>query len=768
MKKNQNSTFLSTRRLVQFAVLGALIAPAAVLAGDEVDGLINPDTVQFSFGLAHVDNDSQRYGMYNGLQEGKDYAIGGINIVQRNDETGTWARLNASNLGLSTEEIRAEYEKQGQWRVWLDYNETSRVTPYDIHTNLQGIGSNNLKYNYAVPGNTVQAASTKPGINLETKRDKTRLELSRYFSPEVEFKVLFQNEHKKGERIFGRGTSSQQEFLAEPIDYQMRQVDANLNYTGERLQISAGYYGSFFNNEDTALNIVGGATALSTAAAPNKPFSPIALPPDNSAHQFSLMGAYQFTPTTRASLKLARTRAIQNDDFINVGTGCTLISGSTACNISNRDNLGGRVDTTLVDFGLTSRPMSKLSLLAKLRYEERDDKTVIAKYINASGSSDGFNEQRSLTTKSGKLEASYLLPKDFNLTGGVDAERKERNMDGVRVVGYREEVEEMTYKIGLRRALADTLSGSVGYARSDRTGSDFRTLRTWNTALNAGKGGFSVVNPTTGVGLYALGGLLQPIYMADRDRNKVTLALDWMPSDALSFQVNAEKSRDDYESGRQSPADIGTHEGEASLLNIDASYAISDNWKLSAWASRNVTSVDQSTCRSISTTTVFPAVVAGAATLQKGIANCAASTWNADLTSRSDAVGIGMRGKIRSKLNVGADLAYMRDHNSYDKSFTTALVTSLPTTVGSASTKAANLGALTALPDIASYLTTLKLFASYPIGKESSVQLNYTLDHRTTNDWTWTDWRYTDGTTVVQDQNQTTHFLGVTYNYGFR
>jgi hypothetical protein len=285
------------------------------------------------------------------------------------------------------------------------------------------------------------------------------------------------------------------------------------------------------------------------------------------------------------------------------------------------------------------------------------------------------------------------------------------------------------------------LNGSLGFAHSDRTGTDFRTLRTWNTngTVNPADDFFAVGN----AGLYVLGGLLQPIYMADRDRNKIALALDWMPTDALSFQFNAEKSRDDYEAGRSSQStvdlsadknpNIGVRDGDAWLLNVDVSYQINDDWRLTGWAARNVTNLDQATCRD-----------------RTSAANCAANSWSAGLTTRSDAIGLGLRGKMLGKLNLGGDITYLHDKNEYDQN-------GRGTAAGAAD-----------LPDIVSYTTTLKMFANYEIGKQSSVQLDYVLDHRRTNDWTWTDWRYTDGTVVEQDPVETVHFIGVSYRYGFR
>src|SRR5213075_2453650 len=145
------------------------------------------------------------------------------------------------------------------------------------------------------------------------------------------------------------------QFTPEPINSVMRQIEATLNYNGERLQMSGGYYGTMYDNHNPALNIT---EATPTA---NATLTPIALPPDNQSHQLFLSGGYSFSPTTRGTFKLAKGRWIQDDQFVVPTT-------------VGRTDLGGRVDTTQAQMGITTRPTSKLSLLANLRYDDRDDK----------------------------------------------------------------------------------------------------------------------------------------------------------------------------------------------------------------------------------------------------------------------------------------------------------------------------------------------------------------------------------------------------------
>ena len=65
---------------------------------------------------------------------------------------------------------------------------------------------------------------------------------------------------------------------------------------------------------------------------------PVALPPDNQAHQLDLSGIYSLTPTTHLNFKLGHAQALQHQDFA---------AGGFADAPAGVTNLGGRVDTTL-------------------------------------------------------------------------------------------------------------------------------------------------------------------------------------------------------------------------------------------------------------------------------------------------------------------------------------------------------------------------------------------------------------------------------------
>ncbi|MCA1481599.1 MtrB/PioB family outer membrane beta-barrel protein, partial [Bradyrhizobium sp. NBAIM08] len=100
--------------------------------------------------------------------------------------------------------------------------------------------------------------------------------------------------------------------LPEPVDARHSQVEARLSFARDKLNLSAGYYGSFYRNENGSLNPLVPGTLLNPlgSSLPLVPglqpilSQPVALPPDNQAHQLDVTGSYSFTPTTLLNFKL--------------------------------------------------------------------------------------------------------------------------------------------------------------------------------------------------------------------------------------------------------------------------------------------------------------------------------------------------------------------------------------------------------------------------------------------------------------------------------
>ncbi|HSS66753.1 MAG TPA: MtrB/PioB family decaheme-associated outer membrane protein, partial [Gammaproteobacteria bacterium] len=486
--------------------------------------------------------------------------------------TGTWLWFSARNLGLGTRELRFEHERQGDWRFFVDLSQSTYRNPLEVTTGLTGIGT---------PEQSVSGTALRE-VDLETQRDRLETGLTKQIGPNLSVKVDFRQEEKSGERQWGTQGFN---FLTEPVDYITREITGTANYTGRRLQLTGGYIGSFFTSAHEVLD--------NDSSQPQ-----VALPPDNTAHQVHLAGAYALTPTTRATFKASYGIAIQNESFFTAPT----FPGNT------RSDLGGQVNTTLAQFGLSARPMPKLAVNAKLRYEDRDDRTDIAQYITPSASRSGFNIPFSRTTLTGNLEAIYTLPERFRVIGRLKQENWDRSKPVLRHASFRDETYETSYEVELRRAIVDSLGGSVSYTRSVRNGSQWRD---------------------------GTSGEIDAINLGDRERDKVRLSLSWAPQERFTAQLSLEYSEDIYDS-----RPLGPRSASKLLASVDVGYQVSPQWHANAWATLSDFRFDQASNGD--------GTDAGGGAITD-------EDWAADLAHIGFAAGFALRGRLTDNLSTGVE-----------------------------------------------------------------------------------------------------------------
>ena len=387
-----------TPSLLTTALLLAFVPPAAA-EDDELAQLLTPQN-EVRVGIGYVDKSDMRFGQYNGLERSKIYGLFDVEYLSRDTATGTWISVSGLRLGLDTRELRAAYDRQGDFGVSIDYSRIPRVEPLTFTTGLSGIGTAAQAINGETPRDVV----------LSTVRDRVTFGVNKRLGERVDVQLRLRQEEKDGARLFGRGTGT---FLTEPIDSRTRQFEASVGYTGEQFQVLGGYYATAYNNRNRFIDVATGTD--------------ISLAPDNESHQVYVAGGYSITPSTRTTFKLAYSRGRQNDQFF--------IAPDFPGN--EQTSLHGKVETTSAQLGLTARPLPALSLVANVRYEDRDDKTPRHQFLTATTGRDGFNTPFSRTTTAARLEASYRLPEGMQVVGGVDAERRKRTPLSIRQASWR-------------------------------------------------------------------------------------------------------------------------------------------------------------------------------------------------------------------------------------------------------------------------------------------------------------------------------------------
>lgn len=724
-------SILLSRTAIAASLLAAFGSVCA--QGSEVEA-----SVSAGVGVSTGDrSDRSWFGQYNGMRTNDLHGLLGVEYDRRNAQTGSSVRFLGTDLGLDTRELIFQWKRQGDWRFSADYNEMVRYDPYTLNTGLIGAGSTTPQ--------VVRLGSAGTGfdLDLKTRRKGLGIELAKWISPVLELDVNLKTEKKEGARRFGVGVTCPPVVVAnpdcgpttainagwallmlpEPIDANHHQAEARLSYAGERLRLSVGYYGSFYRNDHGSLNPVIPDTLNNPLGAPLPLYTglrsllalPVALAPDNEAHQFDVTGNYSFTPTTRANFKMAFTRATQNQDFAGSG-----LSGGPA----GFTDLDGKGETTLAQVGITSRPIARLTLSAEGRYEDRNDKTALAPYFD-NGTTVSTNRQYDRTKVRGKLQATYQFTRELQGTVGADYESIDRGsftstakLPGVSA--WREETEETGVRIELRRRMTETFSGAISLQRSDRDGSSWQQP-------NSTVGVTTVTDP----GLVFDGTSIFIATLADRRRDKGKLSATWQATDELMLQFGAEFGRDRFSTPN---GEQGLRRTKMYLYSLDATYTLSEEWGLTGYASRGRQRLNQ-------------AKPAG---------------YILSFADTSTSLGVGVSGKPSERLSVGADLAYINDRNDY----TQALDASA--NPGSAVLLAATGG----LPDILFRRTELKLFGKYALNERSAVRLDAIYQHAKFNDWAYgyagVPFTYSDNTTVALKQSQDAGFLGVTYIYSWQ
>lgn len=728
MKQTFRMTALAAALAASYGTVLADDEKAALAAvAAKVSQLTTPES-SVSVGIGNWSGDRYQQGIYDGMREGKAYGLLDVTLVKRDNATGTWFSLEGRNLGLDTPELSAEWLRQGDVGVSLDYSRIQRDNPLTFTTGLQGIGTTSMLISGTAGANTLPRRE----VSLGTTRDLTQLGLYKNLMPNVDFKVSFKNEKKEGTRQWGLGSDAL--FLVEPIDSTTQQLEATLAYAGEKLQMSGGYYGSWYRNEHSLVlgRVNGVADTLPTtpalAANPSWPTS-LSLPLGNQAHQLFLNGGYAFTPTTRGTFKLSYGKATQ-DENIPVAFNVTPFVGFPS-------RLDGRIDTTLAEVGLSSRPLPKLSLVANLRYHDVKDKTPVVGVIGGTATPFAptvFTTPHSYTKKSGKLEANYRLPQQLNLIGGVEINNQDRSVPtvGTLVVPFRVKLDETTYRVQLRRSLSDTLNGSLAYLNSDRSGPGYVLATGSPTIQNQ----------------------MNPMHIADRKREKWRAMLDWSPTERLSFQFALDQAQDKY-----GPANrpYGLKDGSADIYTIDANYTLNDNWQASGWYTR-----DDTKARELGYRVSEPSLP-----LTPGSIAAANAARDAQLSEVGDSFGIGLRGRPSGKLQIGANLEWVKSVSKYPQDLTLLGAGAVYPTVSGVTVQP--------LTDIHNKMTRLKLFADYAVDKNTSLRFDVIHERWQTDDWTWsfsngvpfTFGATTDGTTVTAKPKQTVNFVGARYIYKF-
>ena len=553
------------------------------------------------FGPGYVGDSSLKFGDYRGLEEkGLFFSLDGNTHYRDND--GRYFDLYARNLAIDSRQLELRGGRQGRLELRLGYREIPKYRGYGTQTPFLGVGSGEL----TLPADWVRAPVTAGMSSLDQSLHDTPLKTSRKtldagltlkFAVKWSYRLDFEHQKKEGTRPFGAGlfTINTTQFPV-PVDFTTNQFDMALEYAGERSKLSLGFTGSAFDNGTSAVTwsnpFLSGSGTESFRAD---------LAPDNESYQFNLTGAFAPTPRLRVSGRAAIGRMKQDDPLLPYSINPLYSDWPLP-----RASLDGKIDTSTLNLAgkLTARLARKLDLVARIKRDERDNKTAVDLWTpvitDLVPKPERPNRPFSFKHDKYELELRWRTRNRIRLTGGIRQNNIERSLQSV------EETRERTYWGELKLNPWAVAQLRVKLETSDRDASPYTLL----------DDGGPIENP-----------LMRKFHLAERDRNGAIIELDLSPLERLGISLSYFSAKDEY-----STSVVGLQESEEQTLSLDLNYAI--NSKISIYAFYNQQDID-SELSSVEGNTGLP--------------------WNATTDDSITTLGVGFNGKISEKVSFGFD-----------------------------------------------------------------------------------------------------------------
>lgn len=790
-------------RVLAVAVQGAL-ASLALLPAMAADGLGPVTTVpnnSVEIGALYVDEDSQKFGEFNGLDKKGTYLNANLRASGGEGDASAYRwSLFGSSLGLDSRRVGGEVGVQGSWRVTGGYDEIVRNFSDTYRTLWVGGGGTSLTLPAGYPAastrlsstgsaggllsnwNNLQApnasatttgggpASVVPAnmrdFDIGTKRKIGNVEVSKTLAPGWQLTAGVRHEEKEGTKLTGvnigrfAGVSA---LLPEPIDSTTDIFSASVAFADTVKNFSIGYSGSLYRNDVKLWTV-------ENPGANNAVLNNIARMqsnPDNQMHQLNVSGGYRFSQTARLQATGSWSRLTQNDTFIDAPAGGNWVIPENSAH--------AKVINTFLLARLTTQPMRNVSVNASVRYDERKNKTPIEEFLVTAGDAPGAttlfeNEPINRRLESFALEGEYRIARGQAVRAEYQRENIKRWSTAHESPFRAENTYEDTVRFEFRNNFSDTLQGRFSYAYSERRHSDYE------------EGDPLPRNPPAP--LPAADPLLpgfEHFYLAERNRSKLRSQVTWQASDTLALQASLDYNKDKYK------PEFGVKESQSWIGTLDASVAASDRLTFSAYYSyedfRNEMESRTIARATISATGVPPNFVAHqsctpftnqSGTLPADYYTDPCRQWTQTQGDKIHTVGASARyrGLMAGRLDVTADVAYSQARTPISVTGGAYFGTGVPNSATGNQFIPAE-----SFSDITTRFTQLRLSGTYTIDKKSMVRVQYIYGRLKSSDWAYDAYAYSLlGVLAVQNYlgpamtspSYDVNVIGVSYIYRFR
>lgn len=557
---------------------------------------------ELAAGGGRVSESSLKFGDYRGLEEEGGFAALDGEAHYRGAD-GRFVDVLVRDLGIDSRSVKLRGGERGRYAVDLAYRETPKYRGFGAETVYLGAGGNEL----TLPADWQPAANTSAMSSLAASLRPAGLDIARKtldaglqwrLGPRWSWDLALQHQRKEGTRPFGAGvfTIHSSHFPA-PVDFSTNRLDMGLAFAGQAAHWRLGFTGSEFDNAHTSVSWPNPFTAI-----PGTERLRASLEPDNTFYQFELAGAWAPVQRLNLSGTAAYGRMEQDDPLlppsINPAFSDVPLPRATADTRIDVGtfNLAGKLDARL---------SPRLTLTARMRRDERDNQTPVDLFTpiitDLVQRAPRPNRPYSFERDRASLALRYRAPGAVRLQAGADFEDFERSLQSVL------KTEERGYwgEIGLNPGSRVELR--LRAEQSDRDAGPYTQV----------EGAVLVEHP-----------LMRKFHLADRERDRLLLDLDFFPLAGLTLSASYQQSEDDY-----AQSFVGLRGSEVQVVSLDVGWSLSERLYGYAFVSRD--DIDSSL---------------------SGAESAVAVPWLAVTEDRFLVAGLGLQARVSRRVSLEFDL----------------------------------------------------------------------------------------------------------------
>lgn len=521
------------RHFTSFAIVMCALAPSVAGAQESVTTTSSQSGwLDLGVRTSSLKGDAARYERYRDLGDGLFLET----LRWKAQKSGWYLDAGGDHVGRRDQRYMFNAVRPGAFKLWGQWDQIpmllSRTTRSPYTSNVPGEFriADSVQAQLQALSTTARPAAVQALVNgssmfdLKSKRHSASGGFEFLPTTDSAIKVSVKHTTRDGAQPFGGsfGHSQVVEF-ANPIDHRLTDFDASAEVERGRALFRAGYTGSWFTNDVTSAVFDNPlrATDISGTPASGRLSMPV------SSTLLGVNGMVSVRLPRKSRLTAYASMSTLKDDNGTILAPTINSAVLAAAGPLERTSLEGEAKIRGLNLNFTSRPSSYVSLTARMKYYDYDNRTPefsLSKRV-------GYDS--SVSTLATPLHAEGYGVTRLNFDG--DLRITPKGPASV-TLGYGRYSDERTHRIfeetvdNVFRVKVDTLSTGVIsvralYEHAQKRGEGFDV----NALLHA--------NEQPGMRHFDL---------ADRDRDRVTVIASFMPASNWALNVSGAVGRDDY------------------------------------------------------------------------------------------------------------------------------------------------------------------------------------------------------------------------------